>query len=150
MATALDKINKRVKHLARLHPGKKRVTLQKQAGAEYRAGKLGRVKKKKSVHKKSVHRKKHHTKKKSVGSPRRGTTNVGTDRLDRKRVNITVGGLTTSQHYAQLKDRILGDMLFFQTQKIKATTKADRNKAQKKYNAKLAEYKRLVAVQNKK
>ena len=86
--TALKKINARVKYLQTRHPGKKRVTLQKQAGKEYKAGKLGGVKKK-SVHKKkTIHRKK-----KSVGSPRRGTTNVGTDRLDRKRVNITVGNV---------------------------------------------------------
>lgn len=43
--SALKKINARVKYLAKRHPGKKRVTLQKQAGAEYRAGKLGGVKK---------------------------------------------------------------------------------------------------------
>jgi hypothetical protein len=40
MSTALKKINIRVKQLQKKHPGAKRVTLQRQAGAEYRAGKL--------------------------------------------------------------------------------------------------------------
>lgn len=39
-ATALKKINARVKVLKKKHPNSKRSTLQKQAGAEYRAGKL--------------------------------------------------------------------------------------------------------------
>jgi len=39
-ASALKKINARVKKLAKKYPGKKRTTLQKQAGAEFRAGKL--------------------------------------------------------------------------------------------------------------
>lgn len=38
--TALKKINARAKALKKKHPGKKYKTLQKQAGAEYRAGKL--------------------------------------------------------------------------------------------------------------
>jgi hypothetical protein len=41
--SALAKINARVKQLAKKHPGTKRVTLQRQAGREYREGKLGRV-----------------------------------------------------------------------------------------------------------
>lgn len=48
-ANALKKINARVKVLAKKHPKKARKTLQKQAGAEYRAGKLSAVKKR--VHK---------------------------------------------------------------------------------------------------
>jgi len=40
MSAALKKINARVKQLQKKHPGAKRVTLQKQAGKEYRAGKL--------------------------------------------------------------------------------------------------------------
>ncbi len=40
MSAALKKINARVKQLQKKHPKSKRVTLQKQAGKEYRAGKL--------------------------------------------------------------------------------------------------------------
>ncbi len=45
MPNALKKINARVKHLQKLHPNTQRKTLQKQAGREYRAGKLGAVRK---------------------------------------------------------------------------------------------------------
>lgn len=40
MSAALKKINARVKQLQKKHPKSKRVTLQKQAGREYKAGKL--------------------------------------------------------------------------------------------------------------
>lgn len=40
MNVALKKINARAKQLKKLHPGKKYKTLQKQAGAEYKSGKL--------------------------------------------------------------------------------------------------------------
>lgn len=43
---ALKKINERAKALKKKHPGKKYKTLQKQAGSEYRAGKLTGTKKK--------------------------------------------------------------------------------------------------------
>jgi len=54
--TALRKINARVKQLAKRFPKKKRVSLQKQAGAEYRAGKL-KPKRKPSPVKRKVRRK---------------------------------------------------------------------------------------------
>lgn len=58
-ASALKKINARVKKLAKKYPGKKRTTLQKQAGAEYRAGKLKAKRPRKKVKAKKVsHRKK--------------------------------------------------------------------------------------------
>lgn len=52
MNAALKKINARVKQLQKKHPGSKRVTLQKQAGKEYRAGKLKAVRKKSAPRKK--------------------------------------------------------------------------------------------------
>jgi hypothetical protein len=56
MSQALKKINARVKQLQKKYPKKKRVTLQKQAGSEYRSGKLGATKKRTAVKKKSVRR----------------------------------------------------------------------------------------------
>lgn len=47
MSSALMQINKRVAVLAKKFPGKKRKTLQKQAGKEYKAGKLKTRKKRK-------------------------------------------------------------------------------------------------------
>lgn len=52
MNTALKKINARVKVLQKRHPGKKRTTLQKQAGKEYKAGKLKPHRKKAAAPKK--------------------------------------------------------------------------------------------------
>lgn len=70
---ALKKINLRVRELQKKHPGKKRVTLQRQAGKEYRDGKLKPKKRavKKVVRKKPVKRKVHHTKKLSAAKPKR-------------------------------------------------------------------------------
>lgn len=45
-ATALTKINKRVKQLQKKHPNAKRTTLQKQAGREYRNGTMPKPRKK--------------------------------------------------------------------------------------------------------
>lgn len=55
-ANALKKINARVKVLQKKHPNAKRKTLQKQAGREYKAGKL-KVKRKPVAKKKPVKRK---------------------------------------------------------------------------------------------
>lgn len=129
MANALQKINKRVKHLQRLHPGKKRVTLQKQAGAEYRAGKLGRVKKK------SVHKKKTHHKKKSAGSHRVGATNVGTDRVDRKRVSINVGGITKAQAKSHIVNQTKEQLAWALLQRDTAKNKTARRKLSKRVSA---------------
>jgi len=54
---ALKKINARAKALKKKHPGKKYKTLQKQAGAEYRAGKLKTHKKRKPAAKKVARKK---------------------------------------------------------------------------------------------
>jgi hypothetical protein len=86
MSNALAKINKRVAQLAKKHPGAKRTTLQKQAGREYKAGKLGRVKKKsvgKVYHRRAKVGK---VKRKRVASVSRNT-----DKTDNKRVSISVG-----------------------------------------------------------
>lgn len=56
-ATALKKINARVKQLKKRHPNAKRSTLQKQAGKEFKAGKL-KKKKKAAPRKKVVHHRK--------------------------------------------------------------------------------------------
>lgn len=54
---ALKKINERVKQLQKKHPKSKRTTLQKQAGREWKAGKLAGKKRKSAPKKKAVARK---------------------------------------------------------------------------------------------
>lgn len=56
MNNALKKISARAKALKKKHPGKKYKTLQKQAGAEYRAGKL-KAKRKPAAKKKATRKK---------------------------------------------------------------------------------------------
>lgn len=67
-ATALKKINARVKVLAKKHPGKKRTTLQKQAGKEYREGKL---KKRAPAKRKATHKRKKAVVKRVKAAPRK-------------------------------------------------------------------------------
>jgi hypothetical protein len=123
--TALRKINAEVKRLKKKHPGTRHVTLQKQAGKAYRAGKLGGVKKK-SVHHKKVHHKKSHHKK--VGASRE----VGKDRLDNKRVNITVGSITTAQAKNLVRANTKEQMAWALLQRDTATTKTAKKKINKK------------------
>jgi len=90
MSNALSVINKRVEQLAKKHPGSKRTTLQKQAGREYRAGKLGRIRK--------PAKKKSHTRKKAARPKRRvGAVNTKsrthTDANKFKSVNIGIGSV---------------------------------------------------------
>lgn len=71
MANALKKIQARVKKLRKRYPKKKYSSLMKQAGKEYKAGKLkprkkSAPKRKKPVRRKAVHRKKPVARKKAV------------------------------------------------------------------------------------
>jgi hypothetical protein len=98
-SSALSKINARVKQLAKKHPGKKRVTLQRQAGAEYKAGKLGGVKKKKAKKTGARARKRtSRTTKKRVGSIRSNA-----DRVDKKNTTITIGSVSSLLSHAKKK-----------------------------------------------
>jgi len=53
MANALDRIRRRAKEILKKHPGKKYQTALKEAGREFRAGKISGVKKKRTTAKKS-------------------------------------------------------------------------------------------------
>jgi len=66
MANALKKINARVKALRKRYPKAKRSTLQKQAGREYKAGKLKGKRKKPAVKKRVAKRRKPAAKKTRV------------------------------------------------------------------------------------
>lgn len=76
-ASTLKKLNARAKQIRAKKPGMKYATAQKQAGAEFRAGKLGGVKKRRATRKKTVRKKvgsvkrKPAKRKKKVGSVRK-------------------------------------------------------------------------------
>lgn len=87
--SALKKIAARAKALKKKHPGKKYKTLQKQAGAEYRAGKLKAKRKpakRKPARKKTAKRKTHRRK---VGKPATVVYSLGKLFKKRKRRRAT-------------------------------------------------------------
>jgi hypothetical protein len=92
LGAALKKINARAKALKKKHPGKKYRTLQKQAGAEYKAGKLKTKRKKVGT-----------TKKRKVGAKK-----IGAPRK-RKRIGATRGNTSgntrTATHAATSRNR---------------------------------------------
>ena len=140
MASAIEKIGKRTKQLRKLHPSLSFRAAQKKASAYYRAGKLGRVKKK------AAPKKKHTKKRKAISRPLRrrshlGAANNGSDKFDSKRVNITVGGIQRSE--AQLKKMIAEKIGWYEAAKISASTAKSKNAIQKKINALKARYRKL-------
>jgi len=94
MNTALKKINARVKVLAKKHPGKKRKTLQKQAGKEWKAGKLkgavGAVKKRKPAKRRVVKRVRRVVKRVTPVKHKRRTVRKKTVAVHRKRHHYKV------------------------------------------------------------
>lgn len=138
MSNALAKINARVKVLAKKHPKSKRTTLQKQAGREYRAGKLGRVKKKRVVgaKKKRVARGYGKVRKKRVGAIR-----TNRDTTDRKNTTITIGSV--SGHVSAAKKRLQYDIGMAEASKLNAKTKTSKRKIQKRINEKKVLYRKL-------
>jgi hypothetical protein len=141
--SALKKINARVKHLAKLHPGKKRVTLQKQAGAEYRAGKLGGVKKsrKKTVRRiKALHAAEGRAIRKLRGVKRRrrlsGTLSAGASSgimgVRSTFQAAAIGGLSTAQHLAHAKKKIEQEIGAAEVRKFVAKKKTVKRKISKR------------------
>lgn len=140
MSSALAKINAEVKRLKKKHPNAKHVTLQKEAGRRYKAGKLGGVrhshKRKKKVggsgKKKSAHR--------STRSRKRVGTLRGKshqDGIDRKKVDITIGSVAS--HKAAIKKKLsheIGDQV---ARQVTAKGSRAKKKIQKRINDKKAE-----------
>lgn len=142
--SALKKINARVKHLARLHPNSKRVTLQKQAGAEYRAGKLGGVKKRKSALKKvkKYHRAEGRALKALGRKPRR--RRVGATLSDGPRPSSNaIGRLTESQHLHHAKEKIGRKIESKYLQIFKAKTKLAKRRLNKQLTELKSRYRKL-------
>jgi hypothetical protein len=144
MSSALQKINARVKVLKKKHPNSKHTTLQKQAGKEYKAGKLGGVK---HSHKRKKKVGAHtHRKKKSVGTHHR---RVGTlrgkshqDGVDRKKVDITIGSV--SSHKAAIKKKLIHEIGVEEGRKLTAKSARVRKKIQKRITEKKAEFRKFM------
>jgi len=130
MSTALAKINARVKQLAKKHPGKKRVTLQRQAGAEYRAGKLGGsvgAKRKRTVHKKKP--------------AKRRTKTIRTGQTVKVR-HVLAG--TVSHHLTAARHKLKEQIGWGEAQKFAATTKMAKRKISKHINRLKTQYRKTL------
>lgn len=143
MSSAIEKIGKRTKQIRKGHPGMSFRSAQQKASAEYRAGKLGAVRKKSAPKKKAA--KKKAAKKKSLKRSRSrshvGAVNNGADRLDNKRVNITVGSISSQQ--ARLKKTIAEKIGWYEAALMSAkTVKAEKN-LKKKIAALKLQYRKL-------
>ena len=98
MSRALSIINKRVGELQRKHPNAKRVTLQRRAGKEYKAGVIGKIakRKRKPVPKKTLTHNRGITTvitRRQMPSVRRGKSFYTTTVTTRKR---SIGGIDTN------------------------------------------------------
>jgi hypothetical protein len=145
MSNALAKINKRVKQLQKRHPGAKRTTLQKQAGREYRAGKLGGVRKnprRPLKHKEKPAKNTWHPL--NTGKPkkkrviRRPDSMKGvsrnTDKTDNKRVSISVGSV--AHHVSAAKKALVQEIGWNEATKLTAKTAKAKRALQKRINEK--------------
>ena len=134
MSTALAKINARVKQLQKKHPNTQRKTLQKQAGKEYKAGKLGGVRKK-SARKKFVVRV-GAVKKKSA--PRVSSHNDG---IDSKRTTIHIGSV--HHHLGSAKRALIHDIGMKEARMLTLKKAADKRKLRKQIAEKKSLYRKL-------
>jgi hypothetical protein len=133
MSTALAKINARVKYLQKKHPNTQRKTLQKQAGREYRAGKLGGVKKK-TARKKVVRR---------VGAVRKKSPRVSShnDGIDSKTTTIHVGSV--HHHLGSAKRALIHDIGMKEARMLTLKKAADKRKLRKQIAEKKSLYRKL-------
>lgn len=137
-SSALKKITTRAKQIYK--QGGTWATAIKKSGAEYRGKKrkVGGVKKR-TVRK--VHRKK-------VGAAR--PREVGKDRFDNKRVNITVGGVTTAEtihrSIVRAKNGILDKLMALEGKKFTAHKVSEKKKIEKRIAKLRIDYKRLSAI----
>jgi soluble cytochrome b562 len=108
-ANALKKINARAKEIMRKHPGKKYSTAQKEAGREYRNGKISGTR---------------GNKKKSKAAPRKKSSRG-------KRIG-SVAGPTVGQQEAALKRNLKEQLGWMLVTIEQAKTKTEKNKLRKR------------------
>lgn len=143
MSSALKKIQARVKQLRKKHPNAKFRSLQKQAGSEYRSGKLGGVKKKKRTvaKKKSAPRKR-------ITRRRVGSTNKSSrDAVDRKKVDITIGSSTTA--VSKLKKKLAEEIGWKEAAKLTAQTAKSKRNIEKQIREKKSLYNKLAGTKKR-
>jgi hypothetical protein len=138
-SSALKKITTRAKHIRRIHGGTWKTAIKK-AGAEYRAGKIHGVKKRIAGKKKS--RKKIVRRVKALHAAEgKAIRRLGGVRSTFQAAAI--GGLTTAQHLAHAKKKIVHDIATAEAHKFTAKTKTAKRKISKRVTALKSKYRKL-------
>lgn len=128
MATnALRTINRIAKTLKKEHPAMKHSSAIKQASAIYRRDHGGARTKKKPA------------KKHRVGAAR-SKPSVGTDRVDNKKVSVTIGGMTVAKARKYLKDEAEEKLGWALLHRDRSKTATDR----KYYEKKVTEFRKKL------
>lgn len=135
MNSALKKINAEVKRIKKKHPGRSHKAAQKEAGRLYRAGKLGKCRKKTGIRKL-----------KRKGHPRRmgGVKTISKSHVDRNRfknVDIQIGSAV--RHISAAKKILATDIGKLEYRKFAANTKTAKKKIAKRIREKKSQYNRL-------
>jgi len=137
-STTLKKITARAKHIRHTHGGTWKAAVKK-AGAEYRAGKIHGVKKKsakKTARKKVVRRikKLHHLEGKAIHALHGVHSTFQA---------AAIGGLTTAQHIAHAKKKIVQEIATAEAHKFAAGKKMAKRKIAKRITALKSKYRKL-------
>jgi hypothetical protein len=144
-STTLKKITARAKHIRRIHGGTWKAAVKK-AGAEYRAGKLGSVKK--TARKKIIRRvKKYHAKEGRALRKLSGTLSAGGSggvmgvRSTFRAASI--GALSPSQHMAHARKKLEHEIGAAESRKFVAKKKSVKRKIAKRISALKSKFRKL-------
>jgi hypothetical protein len=133
----LKKITTRAKHIRRIHGGTWKAAVKK-AGAEYRSGKIHGTKKRtpKKTPKKTARRKR-------IGGTLSASGSSGIQGVRSTFAAAAIGGLTTAQHIAHAKKKIVNDIAAAEARKFQAKTKTAKRKISKKIAEAKARFRKL-------
>lgn len=132
-STTLEKITTRAKSIRRGKPGMSWKSAVKKAGLEYRQGRIGKAKKKRSAPKKK--------RKKISGNGQTTKSRTHTD-YNRNKVNISVGSV--SAHMGAAKKILLADIGKKEAQKFAASKKSAKKKIQQSITKLKRQFRRVA------
>ena len=137
-SSTLKKITTRAKHIRRTHGGTWKAAVKK-AGAEYRSGKIHGAKK--TARKKTARRAP--AKRRRISGTLSAGGSSGIQGVKTTFLAAAIGGLTTAQHIAHAKKRIVNEIAAAEAHKFQAKTKTAKRKIQKRVTALKSRYRKL-------
>jgi hypothetical protein len=146
MPNALKKINARVKELQKKHPNTQRKTLQKQAGREYKAGKLGGLYSSGKKRKKVGAVRRTASRKAAVKRAKRLHAAEGRLHTREGRAIDALGSVPTGTLMSKLRAKLKEEIGFNEAAKLSARTASSRRNIQDKINDKKAMLRRLILI----